>query len=394
MVALLHPMGIVLPDGSALRRWQSWEVNSDCQKLPTSSWRATFGPAASAEVREVKAMLTGNPIVTIELCGTPQVTGRVQELDSFTSRGKGSILNVAGTDTMCAAVKASLDLGFQAHGAQSVRDLIAAAVARWNVTVVGDDAADRQARMTRRQVVPGLFGDEGTIDAEGDITYTTEDLAAEQTGEAETKESRDLHAKPGEKVIPWIKRLLAAHNLCAWVQSDGKLWIGRPNYRQPVAVVLRRAAAGGEPQEGTIVEGGATATPGDQLTSARIVGRVGPHGSTHLDATVTDDAAIAAGWDTPTIEEVRDIRSQAQATWRAKRALAESQIECWRYVATLAGIGVGPRMPTYGCMVGVEDDDEDVHRDVFVMQRQVKATREDAVASTLSCILPGLWGVQ
>jgi prophage tail gpP-like protein len=394
MVALIHPMGIVLPDGTALRRWQTWEVNSDCQKLPTSSWRATFGPAASAEVREIKAMLAGNPVVGIELCGTPQVTGRVQELDSYTSRGNGSILNVAGTDTMAATVKSSLDLGFQAHGAQSVKDLIAAAVARWGVVVVGDDSADRAVRMTRRRVSPGLHGDEGALDAEGDVQYTEQDLAAEQTGEVETKESRDLHAKPGEKVIPWIKRLLAAHNLCAWVQSDGRLWIGRPNYEQPVSLVLVRAAAGGTPTEGTIIEGGCTRTPGDQLTSVRIVGRVGRHGETHLDATVTDPAAIAAGWDTPSIEEVRDVTKQAEALNRAKKALAESQIECWRYVATMAGIGVGPRMPTYGCMVGVEDDDEDVHRDVFVMQRQVKATRDDAVQSVLTCILPGLWGVE
>lgn len=393
MVDILHPMGIVLPDGTALRRWQSWEVNSDCQKLPTSSWRATFGPANSAEVREIKAMLAGNPVVTIELCGTPQVTGRVQELDSYTARGPGSILNVAGTDTMCSAVKSSLDLGFQAHGAQSVRDLIAAAVARWNVQVVGDDSADRQARMTRRRTSPGLYGDEGELDAEGTVRYTTEDLAAEGSDEVETKESRELHAKPGEKVIPWINRLLAAHNLCAWVQSDGKLWIGRPNYRQPVAIVLHRAAKGGIPDEGTIIEGGATSTPGDQLTSVRVVGRVGRGGETRLDASVMDQPAILAGWDTPVIEEVRDIRSQAQALARAKRTLAESQVACWRYVATMAGIGVGPRMPTYGCMVGIQDDDEDVHLDAFVLKRQVKAIREDAVETHLECIRPNLWGV-
>ena len=57
-------------------------------------------------------------------------------------------------------------------------------------------------------------------------------------------------------------------------------------------------------------------------------------------------------------------------------------------------MGVGPRMPTYGCMVGISDDDEDVHQDAFVMTRQVKASREDAVDSALTCILPGLWGVE
>ncbi|MBN1772474.1 MAG: hypothetical protein JXB32_14490 [Deltaproteobacteria bacterium] len=389
----MHPMGIVLPDGTALRRWQSWEVNSDCQKIPTSSWRATFGPANRAEVRRIEAMLAGNPVVTIELCGTPQVTGRVQELDSYTSRDQGSILNVAGTDTMCSAVKASLDLGFQAHGAQSVRDLIAAAVARWHVQVVGDDSADRQVRMTRRRTNPGLHCDEGTLDEEGETVYTTEDLAAEQSDEVETKESRELHARPGEKVIAWIRRLLEAHNLCAWVQSDGKLWIGRPNYRQPVAIALHRAHPREEPNEGTIIEGGKTSTPGDQLTSVRVVGRVGRGGETRLDASVMDMQAILAGWDTPVIEEVRDIRSQAQALARAKRTLAESQVACWRYVAKMAGIGVGPRMPTYGCMVGIHDDDEGVHRDAFVIKRQVKASREDAVETRLECILPNLWGV-
>lgn len=393
-LADIHSVEMVLADGTALGRWQSWEVDTDIRKIPSTQWRCTFGPAASSDVREVRDFLRVNPVVQIKVCGTPIATGRVVDRETMGDRDSGSILNISGSDVLGPAVKTGLPLGFQAHGEQTVGELIAQAVARWGVSVITDPSLDRRALTTRRVVRDGITRDVAeSVDPSGATVYRQEEVVPAGVTEVETRQSRDLHGRPGETALAWLQRLLEQHRLVAWTTTDGRLFVGRPDYDQPILMTLERARSSGPPVEGTIVSGVLVEREGDQFGRVTVVGRVGRQGQTAVRGVAVDDDLIARGWDCETIVSDESLRDQAGAEAKAQQLLRESQASSFEYRCTLAGLGIGPHMPAPDTLCAVQDEICDVFESLYCVARKFRCDRDAAPVSDLVFIRPNLWGV-
>lgn len=393
-LASIHSVEMVLADGTALGRWQSWEVDTDIRKIPSTQWRCTFGPATNSDVREVRDFLRLNPVVQIKVCGTPIATGRVVDRETYADRDNGSILNVSGADALGSAVKACLPIGFQAHGEQSVRELITQAVQRWGIETITDASLDRRAITARRVVRDGITRDIAVeVDASGTTRYREEDVLPAGAREVETRQSRELHGRPGETVLAWLQRLLEQHRLSAWTTADGRLFVGRPDYDQPILMTIERVVGSGPPTEGSIIDGGLIERDGDQFGKVTVVGRVGRQGRTAIRAEATDEDLLARGWDSELIVTDESLRDQAAAEAKALQLLRESQVSAREYHCTLAGLGIGAAMPAPDTMCAVQDEDADVFESLYCVARKFKCDRDAAPVSSLVFIRPNLWGV-
>jgi prophage tail gpP-like protein len=353
-----------------------------------------------ADVTDVISRLRANPQVAIKIDGTTISVGRICDIEIGGSRDdRGSFVNVSGFDMSGQAALSDLPVGFHAHGEQTFTDLIRAAVEPWGLPVVTSNALNRAA-ITYRTVVPppppdvspevaaALARDRAAMVAAGQTPPPA--VAAEQTV-TETAQSREMHARPGEGVVEWIRRVAEQHHLLVWCTALGELFVGRPNYDQAPAIrIMRRWGA--PVCEGTIVDA-SWVERYDTATSIHVVGRVGRGGATSIDATETDTERAERGWDVRRVVSEDGMRDQAAAESKAKQLLRAEQLGAVTYRARFAGHGVGRRMVAPDTIVEVSDDvcGLDGMR-LYCVSREFSLDRDAGASCEIECVRPGLWG--
>jgi prophage tail gpP-like protein len=403
-----HELTLTLADGFELTRWESWELETDYRELPSTTWRVTFGPAFSAEVQDIRDRLAANPILTVRLDGILLATGRMMGCQT-TYDADASFLNITGADSIAQVLRDCLPLDFRYQGDGTVVDLLTAALAAKGIEVVTSNASNLR-RLTGKRMQSSLVVDRGgvqrrvvhdpdapleLVDQQDGVSYTPETLSSEETFVPSPK-LREMQPHPTEKVEAWIQRVCETENLVAWVQADGKLFVGRPSYETHLAGrivssdLLESPAA-----DGVIKTADHDWKPGDQKTRVTACGRINHSGDSTVEYTAIDEDLEARGYRCEERIVDSDLHDQAEAMAVALRQLRDEQLKSWQIHAVIAGFGVGRQLIAPGLMIRMVDNHLGVKARLFCIARKLKLSPTEGGAETtdVTLVRPNLWGM-
>lgn len=212
------------------------------------------------------------------------------------------------------------------------------------------------------------------------------------------KVRRRVQVEPGQTAWNALQQVAMANGLWPWMQPDGTLVVGAPDYAAaPVGdltlqldgadnnvtrMSVRRSMA--ESHSPITVLGQHGQFDGDGYQ----VDRVG------LSAKVQDDALARRGIFRPRVVVASDCDNHAQAAERANKLLADSQLAGFEIRAQVAGwhaSGGAVWMP--GQRVRVVSEPHGLSATYFVMARTLRLTRRDGAVTQLSLRQDKTWSV-
>lgn len=150
--------------------------------------------------------------------------------------------------------------------------------------------------------------------------------------------AKQLKSKIGERLYEFLKRELDRAGLFLWAAGDGTIVLSEPNGKQtPSYQILRRR---GLTRNAVNVTHASyrNATEG-RYTSATVYGRGGGKklGRTKTQGTFTDDEMTAYGFERPLVLRDANVNNAEQATFYARRKIAETRRAGWHLTYTVAG---------------------------------------------------------
>ncbi|ECF2942057.1 phage tail protein [Salmonella enterica subsp. enterica] len=200
---------------------------------------------------------------------------------------------------------------------------------------------------------------------------------------------RKFSVDPGESAWDALLRVAEGNGLWPWVEPDGTLVIGGPDYTaQPVATLtLRRDGTG------NILS----------LTHHRsIAGRYSEvtvlaqgHGTDEQDAVHNRrGTARDAGFSLyrPLVRQMGDTDSDADATARARKLLTDSRLKGLTLTVVVRGIRTSDGIPwTPGQRVVLYSDSPVISGTFFLMARHIQGGRGRELVTTLTLKEDGIW---
>lgn len=318
--------------------WDGWSVDSDLL-TPADAFELEVFNLGGASLPD--ALIEGAPC-TLTLDGERVLTGTVDEIEEDISR-QAHTVRITGRDR--AGVLVDCSTPFVALREASLSDIIDQVV-----KPLGID------RVEVRAAAQGL--------------------------------RRRVQVEPGQTAWEALLQVAEANGLWPWVEPDGRLVVGGPDYSStPVAtLLLRRDGVGNNVQRLSVRR----SMPGrhSQITLLGQHGQYDDDGydtsRAHTRAVIQDETLARRGIFRPRVVIDSASESQDMATARARKLLADSRLEGFEIRAVVAGHrnGMGS-VWTPGQRVIVKSEPHQLDATYFLMSRTLRLTRQAGAITEL-----------
>jgi len=332
--------------GLAHEEWDGWSVESD---LLTASDGFELELYTKDAVRLPKVLAEGAPC-TLTLGKDRVLTGQVDEFEHDISR-QGIAMRITGRDRAAALVDCSAP--FVSMREASLAEII-------------------------DQVVKPLGIDQVEIRA------------------ANAKTRRRIQIEPGQSAWEALLLVAEANGLWPWVEPDGRLIVGGPDYNAaPVGtLVLREDGVGNNVQRMSVRR--SIANRYSQIT---VLGQHGQYDNdgldskrAHLRSVIQDETLARRGIFRPKVIIDSASENQDMATTRARKLLADSRLEGFEIRAVVMGYRADSGVVwSPGQRVVVRSEPHGLDATYFLMSRTLRLTRGEGAITELRLREDKMW---
>lgn len=323
--------------GHEHRDWLTYQAESDLL-TPADAWRVSLGIPAGQVPDYVKPwaameLLLGDDVV---------LTGRIDRIERFVAKGE-STLTLNGRD---------------------------------NAAVLVDCSAPIR---TRREV-----------DLAEAVDLLVKPLGLTRVRVDATGHKKKVEVEPGMTAWDALKRLCEANGCWAWCEPDGTLVVGGPDYvTPPVAdLVLRLDGLGNNVKSVNVVD-----DVSGRHSEVSVLGQT--HGT---ESASGQHNLVAVERDTgvdgyrPLILTDSDVDSQAEATRRARKAIADSRLEGFTIEVCVRGHRAGSGEPWRpGQRVRLISEPHGLDAIYYMMRRSFLGGRDRGTTTELTLKEDGVW---
>lgn len=332
--------------GLAHDTWDGWSIESDLL-TPADAFELELHTNNAARLPEV--IKEGAPC-SLTLDGDLVLTGQVDEFEHDISR-QGISMRINGRDR--AALLVDCSAPFVSMREASLKEII-------------------------DQVVTPLGAYKVEIRAD------------------EAKTRRRIQIEPGQTAWEALLQVAEANGLWPWVEPDGRLIIGGPNYTTPPvgALVLQEDGVGNNVQRLTVRR--SIANRYSQIT---VLGQHGQYDNdgldtkrSHLRSVVQDETLARRGIFRPKVVIDSASENQDMATTRARKLLADSRLEGFEIRAVVKGHRAdNGKVWSPGQRVIVRSEPHGLNDIYFLMSRTLRLSRGEGAITELRLREDKMW---
>lgn len=202
------------------------------------------------------------------------------------------------------------------------------------------------------------------------------------------KTRRRIQIEPGQSAWEALLQVAEANGLWPWVEPDGRLVVGGPNYTAPPVgvLILREDGIGNNVQRLSVRR--SIANRYSQIT---VLGQHGQYDNdgldtkrAHLRSVIQDEVLTKRGIFRPKVVIDSSSESQDMATTRARKLLADSRLEGFEIRAIVPGYRAGNgQVWTPGQRVIVRSEPHGLDAIYFLMARTLRLTRREGAITEL-----------
>lgn len=213
---------------------------------------------------------------------------------------------------------------------------------------------------------------------------------------AEEKTRRRVQIEPGQTAWEALLQVAEANGLWPWMEPDGRLIVGGPDYTAaPVGeLILREDGAGNNVQRLGVRR--SIANRHSQIT---VLGQHGQYDNDGLDSkrgqlrsVIQDETLARRGIFRPKVIVDSASENQDMATTRARKLLADSRLEGFEIRAVLMGHrAANGRIWSPGQRVIVRSEPHDLAAIYFLMARTLRLSRSEGAITELRLREDKMW---
>lgn len=212
----------------------------------------------------------------------------------------------------------------------------------------------------------------------------------------QAKTRRRVQIEPGQTAWEALLQVAEANGLWPWVEPDGRLIIGGPDYTTPPvgALVMREDGMGNNVERLAVRR--SIANRYSQIT---VLGQHGQYTNdgldtkrSHLRSQVQDETLARRGIFRPKVVVDSSSESQDMATTRARKLLADSRLEGFEIRAVVKGHRAdNGQVWTPGQRVYVRSEPHGLHDIYFLMSRTLRLARGEGPMTELRLREDKMW---
>lgn len=212
----------------------------------------------------------------------------------------------------------------------------------------------------------------------------------------QAKTRRRVQIEPGQTAWEALLQVAEANGLWPWVEPDGRLIIGGPDYTTPPvgALVMREDGVGNNVERLAVRR--SIANRYSQIT---VLGQHGQYANdgldtkrSHLRSQVQDETLARRGIFRPKVVVDSSSESQDMATTRARKLLADSRLEGFEIRAVVKGHRADSgQVWTPGQRVYVRSEPHGLNDIYFLMSRTLRLARGEGAITELRLREDKMW---
>ncbi|MGE7356878.1 phage baseplate assembly protein, partial [Pseudomonas qingdaonensis] len=316
--------------GLAHDTWDGWSIESDLL-TPADAFELELHTKRGARLPEV--IKEGAPC-SLTLDGDLVLTGQVDEFEHDISR-QGISMRINGRDRAAPLVDCSAPfVSMREASLKEIIDQVVTPLGAYRVEIRADEAKTR----------------------------------------------RRIQIEPGQTAWEALLQVAEANGLWPWIEPDGRLIIGGPNYTTPPvgALVLQEDGVGNNVQRLTVRR--SIANRYSQIT---VLGQHGQYDNdgldtkrSHLRSVIQDETLARRGIFRPKVVIDSASENQDMATTRARKLLADSRLEGFEIRAVVKGHRAdNGQVWSPGQRVVVRSEPHDLNDIYFLMSRTLRLSR-------------------
>ena len=213
---------------------------------------------------------------------------------------------------------------------------------------------------------------------------------------AQAKTRRRIQIEPGQSAWEALLQVAEANGLWPWIEPDGRLIIGGPDYNSaPVgALIMREDGVGNNVQRLSVRR--SIANRYSQIT---VLGQHGQYDNdgldtkrAHLKSVIQDETLARRGIFRPKVIIDSSSENQDMATTRARKLLADSRLEGFEIRAVVVGHRAGNgQVWSPGQRVIVRSEPHGLDATYFLMSRTLRLTRSEGAITELRLREDKMW---
>lgn len=213
---------------------------------------------------------------------------------------------------------------------------------------------------------------------------------------AQAKTRRRIQIEPGQSAWEALLQVAEANGLWPWIEPDGRLVIGGPDYNAaPVGtLILREDGVGNNVQRLSVRR--SIANRYSQIT---VLGQHGQYDNdgldtkrAHLKSVIQDETLSRRGIFRPKVVIDSSSENQDMATTRARKLLADSRLEGFEIRAVVMGHRAGNgQVWSPGQRVVVRSEPHGLDATYFLMSRTLRLTRGEGAITELRLREDKMW---
>ncbi|SEE38265.1 phage baseplate assembly protein [Pseudomonas costantinii] len=212
----------------------------------------------------------------------------------------------------------------------------------------------------------------------------------------QAKTRRRVQIEPGQTAWEALLQVAEANGLWPWVEPDGRLIIGGPDYTtQPVGVLVMREDGVGNNVERLSVR----RSIANRYSQITVLGQHGQYANdgldtkrSHLRSQVQDETLARRGIFRPKVIVDSSSENQDMATTRARKLLADSRLEGFEIRAVVKGHRAdNGQVWTPGQRVIVRSEPHGLNDTYFLMSRTLRLARGEGAITELRLREDKMW---
>lgn len=213
---------------------------------------------------------------------------------------------------------------------------------------------------------------------------------------AQAKTRRRIQIEPGQSAWEALLQVAEANGLWPWIEPDGRLIIGGPDYdAAPVGtLIMREDGVGNNVQRLSVRR--SIANRYSQIT---VLGQHGQYDNdgldtkrAHLKSVIQDEALARRGIFRPKVIIDSSSENQDMATTRARKLLADSRLEGFEIRAVVMGHRASNgQVWSPGQRVVVRSEPHGLDATYFLMSRTLRLTRSEGAITELRLREDKMW---
>lgn len=213
---------------------------------------------------------------------------------------------------------------------------------------------------------------------------------------ASAKTRRRIQIEPGQTAWEALLQVAEANGLWPWMEPDGRLVVGGPDYNAaPVATLIMRLDGQGNNVERLSVR----RSIANRFSQITVLGQHGQYDNdgydtsrSHLRSVISDDVLAKRGIFRPKVVIDSSSESQDMATTRARKLLADSRLEGFEIRAVVKGHRAGNgKVWAPGQRIIVRSEPHGLDATYFLMSRTLRLTRREGAITELRLREDKLW---